>query len=211
MSKAIINYSQLREAELASFAKSVYQSMLNNSNFPNPTPAMPAVLAATDAYADALVAAATRDRVAISKKNKLKVDLLDVLRNLGVYVNLVANGSNEIIDSSGLRRSKDREPVTLEVPVISSVDQGKQPGSVLINCISTKGAASYLYQATPDPITPNSVWKSLPDLRCKYEFNGLTEGALMWFKVVAVGTNRQTTESTEVPQYVALRSFKAAA
>lgn len=211
MPKAIVNYSQDREADLASFSKSVYQSMLNNVNFPNPTPALPAVLTAVDDYSNALVAAATRDRVAISKKNKLKADLLAVLNTLGNYVNLVAEGRAEIIDSSGFRRSKDREPVKLEVPVILSVDQSEQPGAVMINCAATKGASSYVYQATPDPITPDSIWKSVPDGRSKFEFTGLKEGALMWFKVIAVGTNSQTTESTEVPQYVALRSFKAAA
>jgi len=50
-----------------------------------------------------------------------------------------------------------------------------------------EGAKSFLYQATPDPLTAGSVWDSKPGNKASYTFTGLTPGKKYWIRFVAVG------------------------
>ncbi len=211
MKKPIVNYAELRDAELLAFGRSIYSAMNGNVNFPNPIPNMPAFLLALDAYDDALTEAKTGSRNAVAVKNAGKLNIVTKLRSQANYVNSVCNGDPVMLASSNFKLAKDREPVYIGQPVIAAVLQGLNAGSMIVKVQTDKGAISYLYQTAPDPINEQTEWITVADTRIKYEFTGLEEGKKYWFRVAAVGSNGQTVYSTEVAQFVMQRSLTKAA
>lgn len=211
MKKTIVNYAELRDAELLAFGRSIYPAMNGNVNFPNPLPEMPEFLLALDAYDDALTAAKTGNHNAVAIKTAGKLNIVTMLRNIATYVNSVCNGNPVMLASSGFKLAKDREPVYIGQPIITAVLQGLNAGSMMIKVQTDKGTISLLYQAAPDPINEQTEWVTVADTRGKFEFTGLEEGKKYWFRVAAIGSNGQTVYSTEVAQFVMQRSLTKAA
>lgn len=211
MEKVIVNYSNLRDAELLSFGRVVVQHMEGNGSFPDPVPTILAMKATLTDYETALTNAGNGDRQAISRKNTLKAACAYQLRQWAMYVNTVCQGNPDMLTSSSFKLAKGRQPVILSAPVIKNVLQGKNPDTLTVSVYGEKGVKSYVYQIAEDPITETTEWESYGDSRTKFEFSNLIQGKKYWIRVIAIGSNGQAIQSSEVAQYVMQRTMAKAA
>jgi hypothetical protein len=210
MKKVITDYSRLRDAELLSFARVIIQHMDKNPNFTATVPTVADFTTTVDSYEAALTDAGNHDRQAVARKNTLKSAVVNGLRSWGMYVNTVSQGDADKLASSNFKEAKHREPAHISAPVIKSVMQGLNPGTLLVTIKREKGAKSYLYQIAADPITETTEWESYGDSRTKFEFANLEQGKKYWIRVIAIGSNNQAVQSNEVAQYVMQRTMAAA-
>jgi hypothetical protein len=147
----------------------------------------------------------------VALKNQYRLELENLMRQLGNYVNTICMGDEAILATSGFELSKQPEPRHITAPENLTLSQGANAGSMMCKVKSVKGASGYLFEATADPITKNSNWISMPSSRTKFEFENLEQGKKYWFRVAAMGSNGQVIYCNEVFQYVLQRSIDAIA
>jgi hypothetical protein len=211
MERVITNYDKSRQADLFSFATIVLKQMDGNPNFPSPVPTHADFTTTVTGYGQRLTNAGDRSRTAIAEKNVARLAVLSGLHSWGLYVNMMSEGNVDKLASSGLREAKQREPIHLTAPVITSIMQGLNPGELLISVKKPRGAQTLNYMIAKDPITATTEWLVFGDSRSKFLYTELEQGAKYWMKVVAIGSNNQAVESEEVAQYVMQRTLAKAA
>ncbi len=174
----------------------------NVTNFPEPDPALSDVTDAVDAFEAAAQAAENRDRVAIAYRNQLKAELVSMLRKLGSYVNMRANGNRAIALSSGFDVAKNlspKPPITfVEAPILSG---GVNAGGLTARTKRVAGARTYQYFINDDAHGPLGEWQLFATTRSRYNFSGLASGKRYYVKVAAVGIRNQRVFS-EVSSYI---------
>jgi hypothetical protein len=189
------DYSKLSDPNLLVFSQSVVASMtLSVSIFTDPNPSIDTVGIAVDKYATALSKAAMRDKVAVSIKEDTRKELALLLAKLAAYVNNVSGGDETKLQASGflLVKTPETNP-PIDAPQNMQVLPGTNHGEIAISIDRVKGALCYNFQVTPAPLTPNSVWETLPSTIRKVVFENLVIGQIYWFRVVAIGPRNQVT------------------
>ncbi len=204
MKNGITNgFDRLTPANLVAKARFIIAEMTANAEyFPTPDPALADVKAAVDTFEVAAQAAENRDRVAIAYRNELKDGLVSLLRQLGSYVNLKANGNRTIALSSGFDVAKDATPTPaitfVEAPMLLA---GVNAGELEARSKQVIGARTYQYYLNDDAHLPISQWQLFPSTRTRHSFSGLASGKRYYVKVGVVGTNNQIVYS-EASSYI---------
>jgi hypothetical protein len=203
MTKINLGFGKYTEANLLVTAQAIQAAMTNNNNFPTPTPTLAAVQTAIFDYANALSAAKEGGKTNVAIKNQKKEDLILVLIALANYVAFTANGDEVMLTSSGFPLTKQKEPLPpLGKPEILKLEDGVNPGDLSITIAGQKGAKTFLYQHTQDPLTAASVWTGQNSTLTKFSFSDLESGKKHWCRVVAYGTNQQVVYSDPVARIV---------
>jgi hypothetical protein len=195
-------YKHSSDGNLVKLGLRIAQNMKGNANFPNPTPAQAAIETACQDFQSALNLAGRNDRTLSSAKNDKKAALIGLLDDLAKYVTSVANGDKTILLSSGF-----------DITGIKGNQQGLQPidtlvvevgptGEAITRVKKVTGARAYVHEYTPDPITPNSVWTSETITDRENTFTNLQSVVKYWFRVTAVGLNKQKVTSPLVARVV---------
>lgn len=190
-SKLSLSFSRFTDDSLETKAESILQSLTGNANFPSPVPPLTDLQTAITNYSTALVAAATKDRVKVAEKNQYRSQLEAVLNQLGMYVMYVANGNAVMLASSGYDMAKQPQSNNLEEPGVVTITNGITTGQLVASLKRVKGAYSYLYQITPDPLTATSVWDSHAVIKASNTFINLSAGKKYWIRIGAVGSGSQ--------------------
>ena len=168
----------------------------NIEYFPTPNPTLATVQTALDAMQAASLAAENRDRVAIAYRNERRDELVALLRKLGIYVNLMADGNRTIALSSGFDVTKEPTPAPpitfVEAPIVM---QGTNAGELLSKVKSVDGARTYQYLITTDSQLPLTQWTSKSTTLTKYLFKGLESAKRYYLRVAVVGINEQMVYS----------------
>ena len=128
-----------------------------------------------------------------------------------MYVNLLSEGNLEMLISSGLPLTKERTPSVLGVPENLVITQAVNPGSVEVSFKAVDNAVNYRYEWAPNPFTADTVWQAINCTSRKQVISDLEEGTNYWFRIRAYGTKKQETVSSEVLEFVILRSASKAA
>lgn len=200
--RIILTFLRFSDAQLESFARGVYASMFNNPNFISPTPTLDVLMAAIVAFSDALTATADGSRTKIAIKNKSRKALETVLKQLSRYVSMIAGDDKSIVLSGGFQTQKEGEPSPAPVAPLIEVVAGVNPGEAEIRITRIKGAQSYNYEYTPDPVTENSVWLSEPDSRIEHLVTGLPSGKRYAFRASIIGLRGARAYSAVVFLYI---------
>lgn len=202
MTKTVINFLRYADGMLESKTHSIISSMTGNANFPTPVPSMAEVEAAADNFSSALVKAQTGNRVDVADKNAKRETLIDVLRRLGTYVNLIANGDRTVLLSSGFDISKEPQPVVISKPENLKVENGISSGELLVTVKAVKGAYAYLHEYTTDATMAPNSWVTTNSTTSKLLLNNLQAGTVYYCRVGAVGSNNQLLYSDVVSRMV---------
>ncbi len=169
---------------------------VNTTYFPAPDPSLAEITAAIEEFERAVQAAENRDRVAISYRNEQRDVLVNLLRKLGNYVNLQADGNRTIALSSGFDVAKDPSPlpsiILVETPQLSP---GVNAGQIEARNKAVAGAKAYQYFIHTDVFVPVNQWQLYPSTRSRYSFTGLESGKRYYVKVGVVGVNNQLVYS----------------
>lgn len=202
MAKIRINVSVLNDAELLVEASQIIASMTGNIYFPNPVPPLSEVKDAYEAY-DAAMAAMGTGKDATATKNKARGVLEQVLKELGLYVQLNGKGDEAILKSTGFKLASKPAPVgILPKPINFVAIPAEAPGAVKLSMKAIDGASSYLYEYTMAPSTPASNWEPVITPRASTVVDALTSGQKYIFRAVGIGANPTRIYSDEISSYV---------
>lgn len=198
--KPLVNFARYSDAKIIPPAEFIIESMQANPAFASPLPKILDVATVLNSYKLALTEASSRDRTKVALKNQLRMQLNDLLKQLGVYVDNVANGDVTTIVLSGYAVSKDPEPRYITAPTAPVLKPGNNPGTIACKIKKVKYANSYVYMLA-DTQTKDAVWTSITSTRTALTFSNLEPGKLYTIKVAAIGSNAQLEYSIPVNQY----------
>lgn len=197
------SFSKLPDAALGVKAQGIIGMLTNNPNFLAPIPPLAEINEAIVAYDAALAGMAVGGKDKTALKNEKREVLLSLLFNLGVFVEQNCQDNEVIALSSGYSLAKKPSKIgNLPKPEMVEVTDGEGEGEVEIKVSRVKGAKSYLYSYTLDPITDHSIWQSIPSSKTKTVIKNLESVKKYWFKVAAVGTTDNLNFSEEVSRVV---------
>ncbi len=165
-----------RHQDLLLLAKFIYERMLNNAQFPNPTPTLATLLALITAFDAALTA---KGPGAGTVRAEARAALVAALKHLRDYVQSVAEvtltGAASLVESSGM--SIRKVPVRTKPPF--SVKRGKVSGLAVLIATAVAGQGTYYWEMSVD----SKVWTKLPDtLKSTTTVSGLTPGQTYYFR-----------------------------
>jgi hypothetical protein len=99
--------------------------MKDTDKFPNPPVKLSALKAAIDDFDQSIAKALDGGKTAFARKKKCRARLVKILRQLGPYVESVAEDSMDIVLSSGFEPAGKSGPTGAIVPRILKISQGK--------------------------------------------------------------------------------------
>lgn len=196
-------FDKMKSSELIAKSNFIIAEMSAKlANFPNPVPTLAAVQNAAEQLATAEINAEAGGKVEVSMRNDKKSELIVLLRQLGIYVNLMANGDRTIALGSGFDVAKERQPTPpitrVDTPAIAS---GVNAGQLKVKIKRVKGARSYVYYYTSNPAAPINEWSYAPCAKSSCNLEGLTSATRYFVKVGALGLSDQYVYS-EAASYV---------
>ena len=171
-------------AALSAYAQQIVTAMTGNAAFPTPAPPLATVTAAINAFQTAEAAALARAKGAAATRNVKRTALIQLLEQLKVYVQTVADAIPEdgssIILSAGMAVRK----TPVHTPRVFAAKPGAVTGSVKLIAAAAARRASYNWQYSSDG---GKTWISLPaTLQAKTTMSGLTAGTTVQFRYQAL-------------------------
>jgi len=191
-------FDPLSDPDFQTKAESIYASMLGNTNFPTPTPDLPAINAAIQDYSAALIAAQQKDKNAVAIKNQQRDNVTALLIQLANSVMTTANGDKTMLISSGFDLAKEGETTPITKPASISLTDGNNAGELVVKVPRVKGSTGYGPQYTTDPLTTKSEWTAFMTTTSKYTFTNLEPAKKYWCRVAVVGPFNQLVYSDAV-------------
>jgi hypothetical protein len=191
-----------RESELSIIIQRVLENMENNTVFPNPPTALADLKKLLPEFQVALVNAEGRDKKMVSIKNDKKAFALDLLQQLADYVTATAKGDKTMILESGFDVTSEGRGITPPPSIEKLEVELGLPGEVIIRTKKPTGVKAYIHQYTMEPPGLNTIWTGEPSSEGSYTFQGLTSEKRYWFRVVAIGYNKQKAFSPVVSRVI---------
>ncbi len=202
MKKALINFSRLNDGNLESATHTILSNLNGNAYFPTPVPSLASVTTASNDFSNALIEAKSGNRAAIAEKNRMRAQLIILLRSLATYVTFAADGDITKLLTSGFDISKDDQPSDISKPENLQVLNGANSGELEIMVNAVKGAKSYLHEFTTDISAETPVWNSIATTSRRLTINNLQPGSKYYCRVGAVGSKGQLVYTDAVSRIV---------
>lgn len=188
-------FAGLSDPDFEIKAESIYNSMLGNNHFSTTIPVITEVENAVTSYKNALTAAQTRGKNEVAVKNQSRIALTKVLKQLANSVMATANGDLIMLVSSGFDLSRNGESLQLAKPGSIQLSDGKNSGELVVKVPGVKGARTYNFQYTPDPLTGSSEWKQELSTSCRHTIKNLDSAKRYWCRVAVIGAFGQIVYS----------------
>ena len=198
--KVILDFSPNRysDSELITKTGAIQLGMTGNEFFLEPDPPLVMLYQLHTKFIDAVNNADNRGRKEVSFKNVTRLELEDMLRFLGLYIQKASLGYQVRILTTGFDIAKKREPVgPLPQATGLVVSQGINSGEVILECDVISKAAYYEFEYTDMPVTPNRVWERVSSTKHQVKIQGLTKGVEYIFR--SVGKNSDPSNNWSVP------------
>ena len=188
--KVLIGFSNYKDTDLDQKAQHILQCMTGNVNFPSPLPTLADLQTVITAYSNALGKAVDGTRQDTALKNQARAALEDLLRNLGMYVQMNSHNDPAIMLSSGFDISKTPAPVgVLPKPDGFGITVNESKGSMDVYLNAINGAKSYQYEFTETPVTPTNIWHVQTDTSTYITITNLQSGKEYAFRVCGIGSD----------------------
>ena len=197
--KLIITFEDLSEPAYDSKSTLIYTSLKDNPNFPLPWPdkvPKPADLGAAQANYHALFEAAlSGDKVKISAREAARVVLTKILKKIAPYLEIVADGSVPILETTGYDLRHDvvqpNNDNPLPAPTGFTFARGAAGGTMAAWADNLPGAGSYILQTcTGDPAVEANWLPKTTSLHCSNIItDGYTPGKIYYARLCGVGIN----------------------
>ena len=201
--KLILDFSDLKDAELAPKAENIVTSITGNIAFPDPSPSMVAMQQSIDFYSAALAKVVNNGTKAdtIIKDDKRKI-LEGELVQLGTYVMGKAAGDGAVLASSGYDLWKQKEKIgPLDKAENLKVQPGANKGSVDLSVNKIANADFYEFQYSEFPLN-GAGWQTRTSQKTKITIDSLVSGKQYTFRVAGAGSDLSRNWSDEINSYV---------
>jgi hypothetical protein len=176
------------DSVLVTDVNTIVTSLTGNPYYTTPTPTLPVITTANDAFADAISAAADGGKQLKWAKKMKRVDLVALMRPLCSYIQMACDGDMTKLLSSGVPVQKpNRTPAQIPpTPLAPKISQGLT-GQAKVATAAVAGAFIYNWQvALAD--APETVVMRAQSTSPRTALPGLTPAKEYLFKVNAVGT-----------------------
>lgn len=197
-----LNFKGIRDPDLSLLAFTVQSKMNGNEKFPDPGMLIIELSEITRQFDQAMIDASNGDREKIAIRNNVKALLIKKLKQVGEFVKKEANDKEELLLSSGFDLTQPVDEIKLKHPNDFQILPGSKPGEMILKVRGVKGARSYMYQWTPAPVTPQSIWQSIAGTRCKKVITNLPLGQDYCFRMAAVGARNQIIYTQVLNRYI---------
>ncbi len=181
-SKVLYDFVMFAAAFLIEFARNTVTMMTGNPAFTTPYVVLAQITAAANDLETKFKAALNGDKALKATMRIALNTLISLLKKQAAYVNLIADGNDAVILSSGFHStSKPDSKLLPEFDVI----HGRNSGEAIARHKAAKGAKSYLWQRANDPLpTSDSGWAYVGfTTKCKFTDTGLIPGTKHWYRV----------------------------
>lgn len=183
----------LTVAEVIQYCRNVITSMTGNAYYPAPVPTLEALTTAVNELETAQDNASDGGKTLTAIRNEKLAAVFNLMRQLRDHVNVVGDGNEVILLSSGFALAKLPEPKTgVKTPQNVTAKTQETPGDVLVECNTL--AAAELYQIRYQPMNPETpevldeVWDVLDPVAPKKQLvTGLKAATYYWFEMRGVG------------------------
>ena len=194
------NYNSATDDEIVSLATAVAKGMTGNPKFPAP-PADPAVLKTETATFSGLIAdAKDGSKKVIAEKDRQRHTIVDMLKLLARYVEVMSKGEMADFTSSGFQPKAKPVPAPAEplpTPGAPTVMHGTLTGQLLIQIKKIRKARAYKIRYAPvvNGVPGNWTEQLVGSVKSPFPVNGLTPGTVYAFQVQAQGKQAYTNFS----------------
>jgi hypothetical protein len=171
-------------AALINYAQAIAKALTGNPHFPNPTPTIAALIAATAALVAAENAALTRAKGAVVQRNAARKSLVQLLQLLRANVQSAADSDPDnaltIIESAGI----DVRKPTVRKPRVFAATQAAISGSAKLVAPSSGPRSSYEWEISSDG---GKTWvPAPPSIQARTTLPGLPTGTTVQFRYRAI-------------------------
>lgn len=201
--KLSLNIRKHKDGELNIYARYILHSLTDNEYFPDVAPLLVPIRETSDQYQTALYSAFNGDIININIKNDLREKLILQLRELGEWIQKRSNGNNTTLTTSGFLIAKPKDDIELAEPEEFRILPGQNNGEIIMRVKRVIGAKAYLFQYTPDPLTPESKWEIIFGTTCKKTITNLPLGVKFLFRMAAIGPRDQIVYTNILSRYIA--------
>jgi hypothetical protein len=202
--KLALNFKETNDGDLSNIAFSVVQHMDGNEYFPDPGMLIIELRETSNQFLNAMSEACRKDLLKVAIKNNVRVVLIKKLKEVGEFVKIESKESEGALLSSGFPVFRPKDEITLKTPTAADfiIKPGPNPGEIVMQLGRVKGARSYMYQWTPAPDNPKSVWESALDTRSKRVISDLPLGINYCFRMAAIGAHKQIVYTEVKSRYI---------
>jgi hypothetical protein len=186
--KVAVNFlTKATDAQFILDTARIVAGMTGNTAFPTPVPTLANVVAARNAYL-AAVTAGQDSRLARSLRQKTRMALALLLRQLAHYAEDASAGDRTVLMSSGFPMQQGRAPVgPLAAPTQVRLMKGKTSGTAIARCRRIVQARAYQWRIAP-AATPTAWLPVVTTFAAHADFDSLTPTTMYVVQVCAVGT-----------------------
>ncbi|MFU1857921.1 fibronectin type III domain-containing protein [Sphingobacterium sp. NGMCC 1.201703] len=191
MSQLTINEKDQTDVQLMQTAEQIATKMANEKTlFPTPVPALTALEAALVAFRNSATEAAYRDTRAIMIRKQKRQELVYILKELGKYVDTVANNDDTIVLAAGFNIKKTSTSYAGLVPKAQRpIAEPSQIGSGRITLKTDVWAGARMYQYQFRPKGSEQEWTSQLSSKSTCVVEGLDTFKEYEFRVSYIGIN----------------------
>jgi hypothetical protein len=201
--KLSLNIRKHKDGELNIYAMYIIHCLTDNEYFPDVKPLLAPIRETCDQYQKAMYTSLNGDILNINIKNDLREKLILQLRELGEWIQKRSNGAETSLIASGFLIAKPKDETELAQPEEFRILPGKNNGEIIMRVKRVIGAKAYLFQYTPDPLTPESKWESVYGTTCKKTITNLPLGVKCLFRMAAIGSRDQVVYTNILTRYIA--------
>lgn len=192
-----------RENELTTTIQRVLDNMENNPAFPAPPPALAELKKKAPEFQVARANAKGRDVTKVSIKNDQKAEIQVLLQEVADYVTATSKGDRTLILSSGFEASSETNSNRNLPPSIEKLEiELGLSGEATIRTKDVAGVKAYIHQYATEAPGVNTVWVGEGSSHGTHTFEGLSSDKRYWFRVIAIGFNRQKAYSPVVSRVI---------
>ncbi|MCW8310294.1 MULTISPECIES: fibronectin type III domain-containing protein [Sphingobacterium] len=191
MSQLTINERGQTDVQLMQTAEQIATKMANETTlFPDPVPALSVLNTALAAFRNSATEAAYRDTRAIMIRKQKRQELVYILKELGKYVDTIANNDDTIVLAAGFNIRKTNASYDGFVPRAQRpIAEPGQIGSgrIVLKTVAWTGARMYEYQFRLKG--SNAEWSSQLCSKSSCIIEGLETFKEYEFRVTYIGIN----------------------
>ncbi|MBJ6801957.1 hypothetical protein [Geomonas propionica] len=189
--KVKCNFSRLDDPGLSSFGKGVVTSLTGNRFITEPYPEgvtqLGQVKATLEGFDNACLEARSRAKQSVALRKGLRVQFLKELHELADYVNIIAKGNIEILESSGFDYTKETSSQVKHQATYPDVAlfQGVKRGGIVGKARKDPRARSCEFHSTTGDPSVEANWKheAVFGQFKNMELDGLTPGQQYAFRM----------------------------
>ncbi len=174
------------DADLIAASGRIVTAMTGNTHYPAPKPALAAVTTARAAYV-AAVDALDRGNVSIAVRNRARAPLVQLLRELALYVQLVAEGDRVVLLDSGYPLQKARQPSGMPPTPQNLRLRQRNSGRIVARCNTVLTALTYQWRCASAQ-APTAWTQPDPTSKATAVLEGLVPGTQYNVQVRAIGS-----------------------